>query len=337
MGVMVFCYHKIFPKRSYDVDVSLFYKHIKILDMFYEVLSLEELKAYIDGLYKPKKPGVLLTFDDGYVDNFIYAYPILKKFKKRAVIFPIYSRILKEDIKRKTLIDYWEGKISKNELYKPLGAGEANREFFEKGISYDFLSFEELRSMLDVFDVGSHGLTHSKSFIGGKPIDIYNGKNYHYSLSEIYKDLKEGLPIYPSKSDLSAPKSFVPSYVYELLEKYPKDQLLEVYTKSLKLNTESQKEYKDRVIKELKSSKEGLEKNLGIKVISIAYPFGDMSDILKEEASKIFDMGFSTKKKPVYPNQDRFDIGRITAVKDIFTFLKNIVYYPILYKLSNGS
>lgn len=87
---------------------------------------------------------------------------------------------------------------------------------------------------------------------------------------------------------------------------------------------------------ELKTSKEGLEKALGIKVISFAYPFGDMSDILKEEASKYFYMAFSTKKKPVYPHQDRYDIGRITAVKDIFTFLKNIIYYPTnLYRYFN--
>jgi len=336
MGVMVFCYHKIFPKKSYDVNLSLFQKHINILDRFYEVLSLEELKAYIDGLYTPKKPAVVLTFDDGYVDNYIYAYPILKKYKKRAIIFPIYSRLLKEDIKRPTLFDYWEGKVSLKDLYKPLGAGEANKEFFEKGISYDFLSFEELRSMLDVFDVGSHGITHTKTFIDQKPIDIYNAKNYHYSLSSIYNPLKEGLPIYPSKSDLSHPKAFIPNSVYELLEKNKDKNLLDIYTKSLKLSFEKTDEYRERVRHELKTSKEGLEKALGIKVISFAYPFGDMSDILKEEVSKYFYMAFSTKKKPVYPHQDRYDIGRITAVKDIFTFLKNIIYYPTnLYRFFN--
>lgn len=335
MRAMVFCYHKIFPHKSYDVNLSLFIKHIKILDHFYEVLGLEELIAYIKGLYKPKKPAVVLTFDDGYVDNFIYGYPILKKYKKKAIIFPIYSRILEKPIKRKTLFDYWEGKASFDELYKPIGAGEANKEFFEKGISHDFLSFEELRSMLDVFDVGSHGIVHSKTFVGQKPIGIYNGKNYHYSLSEIYKNsLKEGLPIYPSKSDLSHPKAIVPDYVFELLTS--KENLLEVYTKSLKLEFESEEDYKKRVSYELKTSKEGLEKNLGIKVISIAYPFGDMSETLKKEASKIFKIGFSTKKRPVYPHQDMFDVGRITAVKDIFTFLKNIIYYPTgLYDMVN--
>ncbi len=328
MGVMVFCYHKIFPKKSYDVSLSLFQKHIKILDSFYEVLGLEELKAYIEGLYKPKKPGVVITFDDGYVDNYIYAYPILKRYKKRAIIFPIYSRLLKESIKRPTLFDYWEGKVSFDELQKPLGAGESNKEFFEKGISYDFLSFEELRSMLDVFDIGSHGLTHSKTFIPSKPIAIYNGKNYHYSLSSIYKPLKEGLPIYPSKSDLSHPKAFMPQSVYELLEENKHENLLEVYAKSLKLEFETEEDYRKRVRTELTLSKEGLEKALGIKVISFAYPFGDMSDVLKEEASKLFFMAFSTKKKPVLPFQDRYDIGRVIAVKDIFTFLKNIIYYP---------
>lgn len=334
---MVFCYHKIFPKKSYDVNLSLFYKHIKILDRFYEVLSLEQLKAYIEGLYKPKKPAVVLTFDDGYVDNFVYAYPILKKYKKRAIIFPIYSRILKENIRRRNLFDYWEGKISFKELYKPLGTGEANREFFEKGVSYDFLSFEELRTMLDVFDVGSHGIRHSKTFIDDKPIALYSEKNYHYSLSDIYgKNLQYGLPIYLSKSDLAHPKANIPHYVYEIVKAYKDKELLEAYTKNLKLSFETDIEYRNRVYFELKTSKDGLERELNTKIISMAYPFGDMSDILKEESMHIFDMAFSTKKKPVLVGQDRYDIGRITAVKDIFTFLKNIIYYPTaLYKFLN--
>src|SRR4051812_30623156 len=36
----------------------------------------------------PQKP-IVLTFDDGYLDNWVYVYPILKKYGLRATIFVV--------------------------------------------------------------------------------------------------------------------------------------------------------------------------------------------------------------------------------------------------------
>ncbi|PIU40931.1 MAG: polysaccharide deacetylase [Candidatus Omnitrophica bacterium CG07_land_8_20_14_0_80_42_15] len=63
----------------------------------YEVISLDEL---IDGIKSAKRlphKTVVITFDDGYEDNYHYAYPILKKYKFPATIFLIANRIGKTD------------------------------------------------------------------------------------------------------------------------------------------------------------------------------------------------------------------------------------------------
>jgi peptidoglycan/xylan/chitin deacetylase (PgdA/CDA1 family) len=50
----------------------------------YTVIGLDQLDRAGDY----KKP-VLITFDDGYQDNYLYAYPILKKYHYQAAIFMI--------------------------------------------------------------------------------------------------------------------------------------------------------------------------------------------------------------------------------------------------------
>ncbi|MCI0555342.1 MAG: polysaccharide deacetylase family protein [Anaerolineae bacterium] len=45
----------------------------------YDVYSPDDLYRFLTGVKKEDKPFVQFTFDDGYVDNLIYAYPIFKK------------------------------------------------------------------------------------------------------------------------------------------------------------------------------------------------------------------------------------------------------------------
>lgn len=52
----------------------------------YETVTVSDLVRYVDELGElPEKP-VMITFDDGHYNNYLYAYPLLKKHGMRAVI-----------------------------------------------------------------------------------------------------------------------------------------------------------------------------------------------------------------------------------------------------------
>lgn len=66
---------------------------IYMRDEGYESVSLNQLyQAFYKGGDLPAKPFVI-TFDDGYVDNYTIAYPILKKYGFTASVFMVSSYI----------------------------------------------------------------------------------------------------------------------------------------------------------------------------------------------------------------------------------------------------
>ena len=91
-GVPVLNYHQvndkfITPLTMTTADFESQMKYLK--DEGYHSISQEQFSAYMNGTGKlPEKP-VLITFDDGYIDNYECAYPIMKKYDMRGTIFLI--------------------------------------------------------------------------------------------------------------------------------------------------------------------------------------------------------------------------------------------------------
>lgn len=55
----------------------------------YTTVVIQDLIDYVrDGVPLPDKP-VMLTFDDGYYNNYLYAYPLLQKYRCKMVLAPI--------------------------------------------------------------------------------------------------------------------------------------------------------------------------------------------------------------------------------------------------------
>ncbi len=55
----------------------------------YETVTAEDVIRFVyEGTPLPKKP-IMLTFDDGYYSNFLYAYPLLKQYHMKGVLFLI--------------------------------------------------------------------------------------------------------------------------------------------------------------------------------------------------------------------------------------------------------
>ncbi|MCB6364877.1 polysaccharide deacetylase family protein [Intestinibacillus massiliensis] len=76
----------VLPPDALKADIAYLKEH------GYESVTVSDLLAYVrDGAPLPEKP-VMITFDDGYYNNYLYAYPILKEQGMRAVISIIGSQ-----------------------------------------------------------------------------------------------------------------------------------------------------------------------------------------------------------------------------------------------------
>lgn len=78
--------HAVFSYPQLQVSPSLFAKQIEVIKSLGKVLSLEEL--FQAGMPPEPLPcGFLITFDDGWRDNFTEALPILKKMGVTGTVF----------------------------------------------------------------------------------------------------------------------------------------------------------------------------------------------------------------------------------------------------------
>jgi peptidoglycan/xylan/chitin deacetylase (PgdA/CDA1 family) len=82
-------YHKVSPDTHpffEPVEPAVFEQQMQFLKDNYRVMELQDLVARCERGKLPER-AVAITFDDGYRDNYEYAFPILKKFGLPATIF----------------------------------------------------------------------------------------------------------------------------------------------------------------------------------------------------------------------------------------------------------
>ncbi|MCL6612495.1 MAG: polysaccharide deacetylase family protein [Peptococcaceae bacterium] len=98
-GVPILMYHKINPDPGtggYGLRVSPrdFEKQVAYLARSgYTSVSLTDLADHHEkGKPLPPRP-VVITFDDGYLDNYVYAYPILRKYGMTATVFVVAGTV----------------------------------------------------------------------------------------------------------------------------------------------------------------------------------------------------------------------------------------------------
>lgn len=91
--IRVLMYHRVNPDRDLeDLHISTqpqkFYNQMRWLSNHkWDVISLAEAQCQIEQGKIKKSKQVVITFDDGFRDNFDYAWPILRSFGYQATIF----------------------------------------------------------------------------------------------------------------------------------------------------------------------------------------------------------------------------------------------------------
>ena len=95
--VLILSYHRILPRTElrrryvqpamYVLD-NVFDMHLQFLQERFKVLTLAELvERWRKKIWDWRQRYCVITFDDGWLDNYLYAYPLLKKYGLPATIF----------------------------------------------------------------------------------------------------------------------------------------------------------------------------------------------------------------------------------------------------------
>jgi len=91
-SVPVLMYHHVAPHSGDTVTVTpeVFEAQMRFLaNAGYRTLKMSELIAHIRGECPVSERAVAVTFDDGWLDNFLYAYPVLERYRINAAIFVV--------------------------------------------------------------------------------------------------------------------------------------------------------------------------------------------------------------------------------------------------------
>jgi len=79
--------NNIYASQDIMVKVKDFNDQIRYLSKRYKIIPLEELVLSIRERNEIPQNSLVITFDDGYRDNYLNAYPILKKYGAHATFF----------------------------------------------------------------------------------------------------------------------------------------------------------------------------------------------------------------------------------------------------------
>lgn len=138
----VLMYHRVVEDETMSqhqdtcLHVEEFNRHLEFLDrMGYTPITFKDYWLFQQNeLQLPKKP-VILTFDDGYLDTHQLAFPLLREYGMKAVVFVLGDRSLDSNI--------WDAD-TKNVTTAPLMGNEHILELHDNG-----------------FEIGTHTLSHA--------------------------------------------------------------------------------------------------------------------------------------------------------------------------------
>lgn len=315
MSIPVLMYHHVNElSDSFTISPDDFQTQMEYLARKnYQTLFLNEL---ISSLKKGEGKKIAITFDDGYLDNWVYAYPILKKYNLKATIFVITSRVKKKSNSyRPNLEDTWSGKVNKKELPRISSHYQSNlRCVGNLAGSDDHISWEEAKEMSQsgLIDIQSHSHLHSYCYVNDKIVNYYRGKKWRIGWFTD-GDLRLGVPIYEDKPALAGRRYFddrdlrdrLAEYIFQrggerFFEKKDwKKELNGVATEyrvrnELKDNYETSEEREKRVKGELLLSKNIVKEKLNKECRFIAWPGGAYDEALVKWARECDYLGAVT-------------------------------------------
>lgn len=311
VSIPVLTFHSIRPAElpwfwsHLSCPPSLFEAYLKYLKANrYRTVLLTDIVDCMDGRKELPKRSVALTFDDGYLDNWTVAVPLLKKYGFCGTIFVNPDFVDSRDVIREQVCNGDWTMMSREQVD-------------------GFMSWSELceAQYMGALDVQSHGMTHTWYPSSDEIVDFHHPgdrypwlawnarpeRKYLWPAEDQSDSVELGVPIYAHGKSLIVRRYFEPKQVSERLTEFVKqnggveffqkpDWRAILHAEASKLEVtgryESEDEYKARVLWELQTSCEEISSRLGKPVEIIAWPGGGYNDVTVEAARQAGYIGW---------------------------------------------
>ncbi len=322
--------------RFLSVTPKIFEEQCRALaDNGWRGIGLEEAEAFlIEGKPLPKK-SFLMTFDDGYLDNYVYAFPIMQKYGHKGVVFAVSSRISSAQIDceqqlaktgttlRSTMTEEQRvggsepETITVNNLVIEEPTGEKTRVPL-------FFNWDEARLMerSGSMAVAGHSVNHSRVYTDHHFSNFIQPGDRLDHFDNITGEACFGMPAFASEPELMA-RAFLPSpeLIKRIVELVPQEntaarQFFACEDSVLKLRElvedfrgrlghyETEKETRERMAAIMETSQTVLSRELGHDVKSFCWPWGGFSETARQEGLKAgFKVFYTTRRGTNLPRR----------------------------------
>jgi peptidoglycan/xylan/chitin deacetylase (PgdA/CDA1 family) len=303
--IVILVYHGITSNNFFHppwtlLPVSLFEKHIRFLKQHYKILPLGDVVSALNQKKVLPTNTAVVTFDDGYRNNFTNAFPILSKYGIPATIFLTAGyigtrRLLPLDkaylLCRDAQIDYFQSRA--NNKHEPLSF----RNDKERMLSYNRMA--EILKKLSTSDQE----LYLKMFQEGLGVTKFHTKN---AINEDFRIVSWDEVITMRNSGWIEIGSHTVSH--EILTNVP-DKIAE---------------------KEIANSKSILEEYLNEPITLFAYPNGQESDFSENHIKILCRTGFSCSVTTIpalnFSNENIYRLKRMSFGSD---FSGNLDYFAL--------
>lgn len=324
LSLPVAMYHYVCDwKNSIAVSTATFEDHLTAMTQAgFRGVSLQEAIAYMQRGAPLPTGSALLSFDDGYLDNYVYALPLLKRHGHKGVVFGVTERIDQAQTERSKLFpnldDVESGRYQgpnppQRGLFPLADEHERPGRFGGTERTDSFISWREARVMEDsgVLAVEAHSHRHLSVFSGAGYDGFYAPEERQRPFDGVMQRIVYGLPRFTLAPSLAA-RAFVPSdrlydLVLSLVPQEPqearaflanKDNLKKLKSALNELaraqwgGLESPEDFRRRVKTELKECRSSLRRGLGRDSNVLAWPWGKYNQaaltIAKELGFEVF-------------------------------------------------
>jgi peptidoglycan/xylan/chitin deacetylase (PgdA/CDA1 family) len=254
---LILVYHGVVKNKNTSLSgnhcsLEEFKNEIQYLKKNFDIIPLTELFELSNRNVKPPRKTIAITFDDGYENNYINAYPVLKKSNIPATIFVVASCISNPDhLLWYDLVDIIKGKINFSEF---------------STLSLN-LSEEKLRQVRSIKDI-----SQLRNFLKS-----VNNASKQVVLDAICSKLEVQKLV--SETDPEFHRMLTTSQIHEMSD----SGLIEIGSHSL---THPNLDMLDDIElnSELQESKKLIENITGKSVVSIAFPDGAYNEKVKTQS-----------------------------------------------------